>query len=298
MNDNKHFENAYSINIVVAAETGASAVVISFADRTPYSELHTNQIIEQSTLENLMYLPQLSLMEHHAIQEIMTTEQSLNYPLDILDKNWFCKGGSIVKSLFKVLLLVSFLVFANVGNAQPTVGVIFDGPTVFSNDEAKMPELDKKLAELLPAEKCMLLPSKVMTEKSIAYRTANNMMLESEPDMDKPLSNELLSSLGKTDGCDYVLLFTMKRLGKKAGATGSFTGFSDSKALVVLTLTDIQVVDTNSGKFEYKKEYLSAGRDAVTRIMGIGGKPKEEKAMNDLFETFIKYLSIKPTAIP
>ena len=86
MNDNKHFENAYSINIVVAAETGASAVVISFADRTPYSELHTNQIIEQSTLENLMYLPQLSLMEHHAIQEIMTTEQSLNYPLDILDK--------------------------------------------------------------------------------------------------------------------------------------------------------------------------------------------------------------------
>ena len=36
--------------------------------------------------ENLMYLPQLSLTEHHAIQEIMTTEQSLNYPLDILDK--------------------------------------------------------------------------------------------------------------------------------------------------------------------------------------------------------------------
>ena len=67
--------------VVVAAETGASAVVISFADRTPYNELHANQIIEQSMLENLMYLPQLSLMEHHALQETLSVEQSLNKPL-------------------------------------------------------------------------------------------------------------------------------------------------------------------------------------------------------------------------
>ena len=203
-----------------------------------------------------------------------------------------------MKSLVKILLLMTLFLFGSVANAQPTVGVIFDAPSVFTNDEAKMQELDKKLAELLPTEKCQLIPAKVLTEKAIAYRTANNMMLESEPDTDKPLSNEMLSTLGKSDGCDYILLLNMKRLGKKVGATGSYTGFSDSKSLVVLTLTDIQVINTNSGKYEYKKEYLSAGRDAVTRIMGIGGKPKEEKAMNDLFETFIKYLRIKPTAIP
>jgi len=67
--------------VAVAAEAGASAVVITFADRTPYGELHANQIIEQSMLENLMYLPQLSLMEHHALQETLTAEQSLNKPL-------------------------------------------------------------------------------------------------------------------------------------------------------------------------------------------------------------------------
>jgi len=107
----------------------------------------------------------------------------------------------------------------------------------------------------------------------------------------------MLSTLGKQDGCDYILLMSMKRLGKKMGATGSYSGFTDSKSMVVLTLTDIQVVNTNSGKYEYKKEYLSAGRDAVTRVFGIGGKPKEDNAMNDLFKTFIKYLAIKPTAI-
>ncbi|MBQ6743404.1 MAG: hypothetical protein IJR05_01440 [Acidaminococcaceae bacterium] len=203
-----------------------------------------------------------------------------------------------MKSLFKILMIVSLLMIAGIGNAQPTVGVVFDGPTVFTNDETKMQELDKKLAELLPADKCKLLPAKVMTNKAVAYRSANNMMLENEPDADKPLTNNMLSALGKQDACDYVLLFDMKHLGKSDRATGSYTGFSDSKAIIVLTLTDIKVVNTNTGKYEYKKEYLSAGRDAVTRVMGIGGKPKEEKAMNDLFETFLKYLKIKPTAIP
>ena len=69
------------VAIVVAAETGASAVVISFADRTPYGELHANQVIEQSILENLMYLPQLTLMEHYALQETLIAEQELNNPL-------------------------------------------------------------------------------------------------------------------------------------------------------------------------------------------------------------------------
>ncbi len=203
-----------------------------------------------------------------------------------------------MKAFTKLLLLISIWMCFSVAHAQPTVGVVFDGPSVFTSDETKMQQLDEKLAELLPPDKCKLLPVKEMTEKSIAYRSANGMMRESEPDTEKPLSNIMLSSLGKPAGCDYVLLINMKRLGKNVGAAGSFSRFSDGKAMVVLTMTDIMVVNTSSGKYEYKKEYLSAGRDAVTRIMGMGGKPKEEKAMNDLFETFIKYLSIKPTAIP
>lgn len=68
--------------ICFAEKNSASAVVITFADRTPYSELHTNKIIEPRLVEELTSLPELSLMEHFAIQEALTVEKKLNTTID------------------------------------------------------------------------------------------------------------------------------------------------------------------------------------------------------------------------
>ncbi len=193
--------------------------------------------------------------------------------------------------------LMALLIFGSAAYAQPTVGVILDGPSIITNDESKMQELDMKLLEFLPSEKCKLLPSNDMTNKTIFYRTANNMMMGNEPDMEKPLSNAVLSALGKQDGCDYVLVLRMKQVGKGVG-NNNYTKYSNTKDMVVMALTDIQIVNVKTEKFEYKKQVLSVGTDSVTKIIGIGGKPKEEKALKKLFEDFLKHLTIRPTAIP
>lgn len=202
-----------------------------------------------------------------------------------------------MKRIIETLFMVAVLILGGVAYAQPLVGVILDGPTVITNDEKKMQELDKKLLELFPTEKCKLLTSNDITNKAIAYRTANNMMTGSEPDTDKPLSNATLSALGKQDGCDYILLFSMKQVGKGVG-DGNYSRFSNSKEMIVMALTDIQVVNVKTEKYEYKKQILSVGADSVTKVFGMGGNPKQEKAMKKLFEDFLKHLSIKPTAIP
>ena len=65
-----------------------------------------------------------------------------------------------------------------------------------------------------------------------------------------------------------------------------------------MSLTDIQVLDTNSGQYEYKHEFLSVGQTTTSKILGIGSNPKESKTMNDLFGNFIEKLEIKASAIP
>ena len=203
-----------------------------------------------------------------------------------------------MKTLFKVLLIATLLLMGSVANAQVVVGVVFDGPTVFVNDETKMKQLDNKLLEILPAEKYQVVPTSIITAAATTYRTENSMLKDGEPDKDKPLTAAILSKLGRQAGCDYILQLDMRPLGANSESIGAFSRFSDSKALVILSLTDIRVINVDSEQYEYKKEYLSAGRHAVTRVLGIGGKPKEAKAMDDLFECFLKYLSLRPTAIP
>ena len=58
-----------------------------------------------------------------------------------------------MKTFIKLLFLMSMWMCLSVVYAQPTVGVVFDGPSVFTGDEAKMQQLDEKLAELLPPDK-------------------------------------------------------------------------------------------------------------------------------------------------
>ncbi len=85
-----------------AERTPATAVVISFADRTPYSELQTNRIIEPRLVEELTSLPDLVLMEHFAIQEALSVERKLNSSIDnvstIVDNTDFQKAFETVNS--------------------------------------------------------------------------------------------------------------------------------------------------------------------------------------------------------
>ncbi len=208
------------------------------------------------------------------------------------------------KILCLLVLMVSFICNHPV-NAQPSVGVILDAPSVFTEDENKMQMLDKKLSELLPAEKCQLLPSKLMTDKAYAYRSAHNMLLEGETDPEKELTGAILSELGRPEGCNYILLLEMKRLGRKQETTpryqrfrGRITSFSGKKSMVIFSLVNVRVVDVRTGQYEYKDEFLCVGKDSATKVFGIGNNPKESKTMDSLFEHFINRMRIKPTAIP
>ncbi len=86
----------------LAGTIPASAVLITFADRTPYSELHTNKIIEPRLLEELSSIPELALMEHFAIQEALTVEKKLNTSLDdvstVVESTDFQKAFETVNS--------------------------------------------------------------------------------------------------------------------------------------------------------------------------------------------------------
>lgn len=210
-----------------------------------------------------------------------------------------------MRTIIGMFIFIAVFLFGNAVNAQPIVGVIFDAPSVFTSDENKMQQLDNKLMGIFPAEKCNLLPSKMLTDKAQAYRSMHNMLADGEPDADKPLSSAILCELGKQEGCAYILLLEMKRLGQKNEIqpeyqkfNGRITTFGEKKSLVIMSLTDIQVLDTNSGQYEYKHEFLSVGQTTTSKILGIGSNPKESKTMNDLFGNFIEKLEIKASAIP
>lgn len=203
-----------------------------------------------------------------------------------------------MKFIIRLFLFITMMLFCCLANAQPTVGVILDAPLVLTENDKNLQKLDAKLKEIFPSDKCNLLPSKELTEQSITYRSAHNMMLVAGPDMRMPLTRGILCELGKQANCDYVLLIDLKPVGKKESG-GMISRYSDGKSMVVAALSDIQVVNVLANKYEYKKQVISLGVDSVTKVFGIGRNPKEDKAIEKLFtKGFLEKLTIKPSAIP
>lgn len=67
---------------VFAAERPVSAVVLSFADATQYETMQANtEIMESVLLNELIMLPELSLMERTVINEPLAVEEKLKKPL-------------------------------------------------------------------------------------------------------------------------------------------------------------------------------------------------------------------------
>lgn len=68
---------------VFATGLPASAVVLSFADNTKYEYIQDNtEIMESALLNELIMLPELSLMERTVINETLAAEEKLNKPLE------------------------------------------------------------------------------------------------------------------------------------------------------------------------------------------------------------------------
>lgn len=68
---------AFSFSVAYAAPRSISLVFLTFSDTTPYSEMKTNEVIDDFLLEELLNLPSVHVMERRVIKEALDAEKQL-----------------------------------------------------------------------------------------------------------------------------------------------------------------------------------------------------------------------------
>ncbi|MBQ6743401.1 MAG: hypothetical protein IJR05_01425 [Acidaminococcaceae bacterium] len=79
--------SAYAAGVYANGRNTVNAVLLSFADYTHYDKKMMNKkIMEDKLLEELMYMPEFSIMEHFPVQEALDAEEKFNNPLGAVSK--------------------------------------------------------------------------------------------------------------------------------------------------------------------------------------------------------------------
>lgn len=183
------------------------------------------------------------------------------------------------------LILIIPLCFANnidtPATTQPTpdkkiIGIFFEAPATYVNNEDTKKNVQKKVAELFPANKFTILPLDAIIVASEAYRKDNEMT------PDEPLVGKDIRKIAAGLNCNYVLRINMANTPSRIEI--EFPSVSSRSDITC----SVGLMDAISGNYLVAVEVINKGkRDATLDRDALFGK-----SYSDTFNKALKALEI------